>query len=72
MGKTYHKNSKRYDEETSSQRSGKRSKHASGKSTGGMRTLNSYVEEEYEFDDDVFDDEVGMDDEISIQHIKQR
>ena len=45
MGKTYHKNSKKFDEESSG-RSGKPARHASGKKTGGMRTLNSYVEEE--------------------------
>jgi hypothetical protein len=71
MGKTYHKQ-KSYDEDFSSGRSGKHSKHANGKKTGGMRTLNSYVEEEYDFDDDVFDDEIELSDEISIQHIKQR
>ena len=69
MGKTYHKNSKKFDEEFSSQRSGKHSKHANGKKTGGMKTLNSYVEEDY---DDPFVDEVdGISDEIFIQHIKQ-
>ena len=69
MGKTYHKNSKKFDEEISSQRSGKHSKHANGKKTGGMKTLNSYVEEDY---DDPFVDEVdGINDEIFIQHIKQ-
>ena len=49
MGKTYHKNSKKFDEESSG-RSGKPARHASGKKTGGMRTLNSYVEEE-DFDE---------------------
>jgi hypothetical protein len=52
-------------------RSGKHSKHTNGKKTGGMRTLNSYVEDDYDdFDlnDDAFDDEFEVDDEISIQH----
>jgi hypothetical protein len=67
MGKTYNK--QKQDDEFSSQRSGKHSKHANGKKTGGMKTLNSYVEEEY---DDPFVDEVdGITDEIFIQHIKQ-
>jgi hypothetical protein len=67
MGKTYNK--QRNDDEFSSGRSGKHSKHANGKKTGGMKTLNSYVEEEY---DDPFVDEVdGITDEIFIQHIKQ-
>lgn len=67
MGKTYHKPSQRYDDEVTSGRSGKHAKHTNGKKTGGMRTLNSYVEEDYEFDD-----EIDIDDEIYIQHIKQR
>ena len=46
MGKTYHKNSHRYDDEISSGRSGKHSKHSNNKKSGGMKTLNSYVEEE--------------------------
>ena len=67
MGKTYNK--PKQDEEFSSGRSGKHSKHANGKKTGGMKTLNSYVEEDY---DDPFVDEVdGITDEIFIQHIKQ-
>jgi hypothetical protein len=72
MGKTYKKQSNRYDDENASGRGGKHAKHSNGKKTGGMKTLNSYVEEDYDFEDDVFDDDVGMDDEISIQHIKQR
>jgi len=70
MGKTYHKNSRRYDDEIPSGRSGKHAKHSNNKKSGGMRTLNSYVEEEDDFDlnDDAFDDEVGIDDDIQIQH----
>jgi len=68
MGKTYHKNQNKFDEEISSQRSGKHSKHSNGKKTGGMKTLNSYVEEDY--DDDSFDDEFELNDEITIQHIQ--
>ena len=63
MGKTYNK--QRQDDEFSGKRSGK----STGKKGGGMKTLNSYVEEEY---DDQFVDEVdGITDEIFIQHIKQ-
>ena len=72
MGKTYHKQSHRYDDELPSGRSGKHAKHSNGKKTGGMRTLNSYVEEDYDFDDGIFDDEIELNDEISIQHTKQR
>ena len=67
MGKTYQKNSKRFEDESSG-RSGKHARHANGKKTGGMRTLNSYVDEDY---DDPFVDEIdGISDEIFIQHIK--
>jgi len=66
MGKTY----KRYNEEFSSERSGKGSKHANGRKTGGMKTLNSYVEEDYDFDDTPFDDDVEINDEITIKHTK--
>jgi hypothetical protein len=66
MGKTYTQ-SKRFDDEFGG-RSGKSAKHASGKKTGGMRTLNSYVEEDYDINADDFDDEFELDDEISIQH----
>ena len=70
MGKTYHKQSHRYDDDTPSGRSGKHAKHSNNRKGGGMRTLNSYVEEDYDFDDDIFDDEVGISDEILIQHTK--
>jgi hypothetical protein len=66
MGKTYLKNQKSYDEQSSG-RSGKHANHASGKKTGGMKTLNSYVEEDYE---DPFQDNFGIEDSISIQHTK--
>lgn len=70
MGKTYHKQSNRYDDEPSG-RSGKHSKHSNNRKSGGMRTLNSYVEEDIDFDDeDVFDDDFEVSDEILIQHIQ--
>ena len=63
MGKTYNK--PKQDDEFSGKRSGK----STGKKGGGMKTLNSYFEEDY---DDPFVDEVdGITDEIFIQHIKQ-
>jgi hypothetical protein len=67
MGKTYKKQSHRYDDDQNSGRSGKHAKHSNNKKSGGMKTLNSYVEEDYE---DPFEDEVGISDEIFIQHIK--
>ena len=66
MGKTYKNYSQKWEEETSG-RSGKPKKHTNGKKTGGMKTLNSYVEEE---DDDYFDDDIEISDSISIQHTK--
>jgi len=65
MGKTYHKNSRRFDDEQTSGRSGKHAKHSNNKKGGGMKTLNSYVEEDY---DDPFEDDIELDDEIFIQH----
>lgn len=67
MGKTFHKNqSHRFDDEVTSGRSGKHNKHSNGRKTQGMRTLNSYVEE----DDDPFEDDIEIGDEIFIQHNK--
>jgi hypothetical protein len=62
MGKTYNK--QRTDDEFSGKRSGK----STGKKGGGMKTLNSYVDEDYDLNDDSFDDEVEIGDEIQIQH----
>lgn len=69
MGKTYHKQATRYEDEAPQKRSGKNSNNRKG---GGMRTLNSYVEEDYDLEDDTFDEYIEIDDEISIQHIKKR
>jgi hypothetical protein len=69
MGKTYHKQPSQYDDEKPSGRSGK---HSNNRKGGGMRTLNSYVEEDYDLEDDTFDEYIEIDDEISIQHIKKR
>ena len=66
MGKTY----KKYNDEFSSERSGKQPKHSNGRKTGGMKTLNSYVEEDYDFDDAPFDDDVEINDKITIKHTK--
>ena len=68
MGRTYYKSSKRFDETEFGNRSGKPAKHSNGKKTGGMRTINNYVEDDYDLNDEDFDDEVELDDEISIQH----
>ena len=72
MGRTYYKASKSFDDENSSKRSGKTARHANGKKTGCMRTLNNYVEEDYDFEDDVFDDDIELNDNIEIQHTKHK
>jgi hypothetical protein len=40
------------------------------KKGGGMKTLNSYVDEDYDLNDDSFDDEIEISDDIQIQHIQ--
>ena len=62
MGKTYNK--PKQDDEFSGKRSGK----STGKKGGGMKTLNTYVDEEYDLNDDSFDDEIEVSDDIQIQH----
>jgi hypothetical protein len=65
MGKTYQKNSRRFDDDIPSGRSGNHSKHTNGKKTGGMRTLNSYVEdyneETFDSDDDLMYNDTSTD-----------
>ena len=70
MGKTYKKQPHRHDDEDASGRSGKHAKHSNNKKGGGMKTLNSYVDEDIDLDDDIFDDDIEMTDEIDIQHIQ--
>jgi hypothetical protein len=72
MGKTYNQKSRKLDDDFTSERSGKHARHTSGRKTGGMKTLNSYVEEYYEFDESPFDDELEINDEIQIQHTNIR
>jgi hypothetical protein len=68
MGKTYRKNSSGDDYASNA---GKNRNHANGKKTGGMRTLNSYVEEEDDFEDgDMFNDDVEISDSVQIRHTK--
>jgi hypothetical protein len=54
MGRTYHKSSRSFDDTEFGNRLGKPAKHSNGKKTGGMRTINSYVEEDYD-DSEEFD-----------------
>ena len=44
-------------------------KHARNIPGRGMKVINSYDVDDYE-DDDAFDDDIGVYDEISITHIK--
>ena len=55
MGRTYHKSSRSFDDTEFGNRLGKPAKHSNGKKTGGMRTINSYVEEDYDDSDNEFD-----------------
>lgn len=68
MGRTYYKTSKNFDELNFGKHLGKPAKHASGKKTSGMRMLNNYVETDYDLDNDTFNDDVDLKDNISIQH----
>jgi hypothetical protein len=72
MGRTYYKSSKPLDDSEFGNRSGKPAKHASGKKTGGMRTINNYVEEDYDLNNEDFDDDIELDDNIEIQHTKNK
>lgn len=65
MGKTYQKSQNRGSDDDNG-RSDKQRKHSNGKKTGGMRELNSYVEEDY----DPFEEELEIRDNIFIQHTK--
>ena len=64
MGKTYNRQPKKFDDDFSSGRSGKHSKHTMGRKTHGMKTLNSYVEENYEVEEVV---EIELDDNTQQQ-----
>ena len=48
MGRTYNKSLRSFDDTEFGNRLGKPAKHSNGKKTGGMRTINSYVEEDYD------------------------
>lgn len=59
MGKTYRRDGRDYDEKQSSKK-GKHHAHSNGKKYGGMRVLNN------PYDDDLFDDDVEITDDIVI------
>jgi hypothetical protein len=59
MGRTFNDNVRKFDDDVSSGRSGKHHKHSNNRKTGGLKTLNSYVEEDYDdidSNDDMEDD----------------
>ena len=59
MGRTFNDNARKFDDDFSSGRSGKHHKHSNNRKTGGLKTLNSYVEEDYDdidSNDDMEDD----------------
>jgi hypothetical protein len=68
MGNTYKRHRSDVEEEFAGKRQGKISKHSNNRKTGGMKTLNSYVED-YDGDDN-FDDEIEILDDLQIQHIQ--
>jgi hypothetical protein len=72
MGRTYYKASKNFDDGNSSNSSGKPARHTNGRKTGGMRTINNYVEEDYDLNNEDFNDDVDLDDKIQIQHTKNK
>lgn len=61
MGKTY-RHAKQFDDERSNKNRSKPG-HANGKKTGGMRIINDPFLDQ---DDDYFDDDVSITDEIVI------
>lgn len=64
MGKTFrHHGNSKFDDERRQGRAGKRSNHASGRKSGGMKIVNSVYDED---DEDLFDDDVEITDEIEL------
>lgn len=72
MGRTYNNVSKNFDNLNSSNSSEKSAKHVNGRKTGGMRTINNYVEEDYDLNNETFNDDVELDDKIQIKHTKHK
>lgn len=61
MGRTFRKENRDFDDKQSG-RKGKHHNHSNNRKSGGMRIINDVYDE----DDDYFDDEVGVTDEIFI------
>ena len=60
MGRTYRKDGRDFDDKQSG-RNGKHHNHSNNRKSGGMRIINDVYE-----DDDYFDDDVEVTDEITI------
>ena len=65
MGRTYQKNSGKYYDDDDYNRSFKKTKpvkHSNNRKTQGMKTLNNYVEDDYDSFDEYDDTETYEDD----------
>lgn len=67
MGKTSYKHSKKYEDEDRTHRNNRGAKHSRNIPGQGMRVINDYYDDE---DDDYFDDELDITDEVVIKHTK--
>ena len=61
MGKTYRKNSTRFDDEQSSGRGGKHHNHSNNRRRGGMRVIS-----EYEHGENYFEDQAENHDQLEL------
>lgn len=67
MGKTSYKE-RNYDDEDRSSKKSRGAKHSRNIPGKGMRVINSWYDED---DEDYFDEDIGMEDNIDIVHIKK-
>lgn len=67
MGRTFRKENRDFDEKQSG-RKAKHHGHTNNKKSGGMRIINDIYDE----DDDIFDDEVHITDSITINKNGER
>ena len=71
MGRTFRSNTTRFDDESTSGRRNKHAKHANNHKAKGMRIINlpDYAEDD---DGDYFDDEVSVQDSITINKYSEQ
>lgn len=72
MGKTIRRQSSWYDEDQPRGRKAKGSGHSNNRRSGGMRVINDSVDDDQTYDDDAFDDSVGVHDEITFDLKRKR